>query len=158
VEELVGLEGAGGLQEGEVRAAVDGDAGGEGAEFEGGQGVQAGLQGPGVGGGAEEAEDGPGGEGDKVRGEGGGVPVIVEDYLWRGGCGCGVPRVGVGRMKGRRIDVMGRRERMVSILGGAMVFWLWWRPLNLTLRGVVSGVAENGGERRVGWTYTVRSC
>ena len=72
--------------------------------------------------------------------------------------GVGVPRVGVGRMKGRRIDVIGRRERMVSILGGAMVVWLWWRPLNLTLRGVVSGVAENGGERRVGWTYTVRSC
>jgi len=90
VEELVGLEGVGGLQEGEVRAAVDGDAGGEGAEFEGGQGVQAGLQGLGVGGGAEEAEDGPGGgEGDEVRGEGGGVPVVVEDYLWRGGCGCG---------------------------------------------------------------------
>jgi hypothetical protein len=48
VEELVGLEGVRVLKERVVGAAVNGDAGKEGAKFKTGKGMQAALQGPAV--------------------------------------------------------------------------------------------------------------
>jgi len=77
VDLFPGLEEFGGVEEGVVRAVVDGDAA-QVASFQSGDGVEGGLASPRVRGGRSQADDIPAGAEDLCVGEEtGGIPVVV---------------------------------------------------------------------------------